>query len=265
MSSKKNNFFKTFGDEVFSFYTYLKDIISFTGAFADSLVKAVKAPHKVKWRDMLYYMDMCGREGVPIVSIICLLMGLILGFQGARQLAQFGTDIYVADLVGVAITTELGPLMVGIICAGRAGSAFAAEIGTMKVNEEVDAMYTMGFNSFKFLAFPKIMAMIIVLPLLTIIGDFFGLLGGLIVGMFKLGLPYEAYLVQTIKAVTWTDVLQGLFKSVVFATCISFIGCIEGLICKNDAQGVGRAATSAVVKGILFIILCDTLITILLN
>jgi phospholipid/cholesterol/gamma-HCH transport system permease protein len=264
-TSKKNSFFSSLGQDTFEFLDYCKNIVCFAGAFVDSSIKAFKNPKKVRWRDTLYYMDMCGREAVPIVALICFLMGLILGFQGALQLAQFGTDIYVADLVGLAITKELGPLMVGIICAGRAGSAFAAEIGTMKVNEEVDAMYTMGFEPYRFLAYPKILAMIIIMPLLTIIGDCAGVFGGYIVGVMKLDLPTAAYVNQTISAINWTDILEGLVKSVIFAFNISFIGCIEGMTGKNDAQGVGRAATSAVVKGILFIILSDTLVTIMLN
>ena len=264
-SSKNSGFFTTIGQETCNFLAYCKNLIAFTGAFADNSIKAIKRPEKVRWKDTLYYMDMCGREAVPIVSLICFLMGLILGFQGAIQLAQFGTDIYVADLVGLSITKELGPLMVGIICAGRAGSAFAAEIGTMKVNEEIDAMYTMGFESYRFLAYPKILAMILIMPLLTILGDLAGLFGGYVVGIFKLGLPTSAYINQTVNAVYWTDILEGLCKSIIFAINISFIGCLEGFNAQKGAQGVGRAATGAVVQGILFIIISDTIVTVLLN
>ncbi|MCH2206030.1 MAG: ABC transporter permease [Lentisphaerales bacterium] len=265
MANGNNSFFTTIGQETVNFLTYCKNLISFLGAFAHTSLEAIKQPKKLRLKETLYYMDMCGREAVPIVSLICFLMGLILGFQGAIQLAQFGTDIYVADLVGLSITKELGPLMVGIICAGRAGSSFAAEIGTMKVNEEIDAMYTMGFESYRYLAYPKILAMICIMPLLTIIGDFAGLFGGYIVGVFKLGLPTAAYINQTVNAVYWTDILEGLCKSVIFAINISFIGCIEGFNAQKGAQGVGRAATGAVVQGILFIIISDTLVTIMLN
>ena len=131
MANGNNSFFTTIGQETVNFLTYCKNLISFLGAFAHTSLEAIKQPKKLRLKETLYYMDMCGREAVPIVSLICFLMGLILGFQGAIQLAQFGTDIYVADLVGLSITKELGPLMVGIICAGRAGSSFEAEIGTI--------------------------------------------------------------------------------------------------------------------------------------
>ncbi|MCM8538554.1 MAG: ABC transporter permease [Lentisphaeraceae bacterium] len=265
MSSRFSEIVIDAGNKAYNFLDFLKQLTIFAGECVFSLLRAVKNPKSVKWMDIFYYMDMCGREAVPIVSLICFLMGLILGFQAAIQLHQFGTDIYVADLVGLSIVKELGPLMVGIICCGRAGSAFAAEIGTMKVNEEIDALYTMGHEPFRFLAFPKVVAMVLVMPLLTIIGDIAGVLGGYVVGVFKLGLPTAAYINQSVNAIYFTDILEGLFKSLVFAINISFVGCLQGLQSKNDAQGVGRAATTAVVNGILFLIIADTIITVLLN
>jgi phospholipid/cholesterol/gamma-HCH transport system permease protein len=265
MSSKKTNVITKTGDLTLSFFGFLKLQTTFAGECTHSLIQAIKNPKSVRWKDTLYYMDMCGREAVPIVMLICFLMGLILGFQAAIQMHQFGTDIYVANLVGLSIVLELGPLMVGIICTGRAGSAFAAEIGTMKVNEEVDALYTMGHEPFRFLAFPKVIAMIAVMPLLIILGDIAGVFGGFVVGVFKLGLPTSAYINQTLNAIHYTDILESLFKGIVFAINIAFVGCLQGLQSKNDAQGVGRAATSAVVYGILFIIISDTLITVLLR
>ena len=243
----------------------LKANIIFLGEFAAAFVQAIKNPKKVRWRELFYYMDTCGRQALPIVMLICFLMGLILGFQAALQLAQFGTDIYVADLVGLSIVKELGPLMVAIICTGRAGSAFAAEIGTMKVNEEIDAMYTMGIEPFRFLAFPKVMALLICLPLLTIFGDLAGVLGGYVVGVYKLDLPSVAYWTQSMKAISWTDILEGIIKSGVFAFFIASIGCVQGLEASKDAQGVGRAATSTVVQGILQIIIADSLLTVLFS
>lgn len=265
MSAEKFSIFVKTGDSVVSFLDFSKELVIFAGECLHSFIHATKNPKSVRWNDTFYYMDMCGREAVPIVMLICFLMGLILGFQSAIQLHQFGTDIFVADLVGLSIVKELGPLMVGIICCGRAGSAFAAEIGTMKVNEEVDALYTMGHEPFRFLAFPKVLAMIAVMPILTILGDLAGVFGGYIVGVFKLDLPSAAYINQSINAIHYTDILEGLLKSLVFAVNIAFVGCLQGLRSKNDAQGVGRAATSAVVNGILFIIISDAIITILLS
>lgn len=240
----------------------LKQAVEFLGEILYESLNAILNPRKVKWRDSLHYMDMCGREAVPIMALICFLMGLILGFQSAIQLKQFGTDIYVANLVGLSIVKELGPLMVAMIATGRAGSAFAAELGTMKVNEEIDALTTMGFVPSRILIMPKLIAMVFVMPLLTIIGDLAGVIGGLVVGMTNLKLPFAAYLNQTIKAIHYTDVMEGLLKSLVFAVLITLIGCYKGMNCSNDAQGVGRAATVTVVMGIFLIVVSDTIMTI---
>jgi phospholipid/cholesterol/gamma-HCH transport system permease protein len=240
----------------------LKQGVSFLGEVLYESINALLNPRKIKWKNTLYYMDMCGREAVPIMALICFLMGLILGFQSAVQMKQFGTDIYVADLVGLSIVKELGPLMIAMIAAGRAGSAFAAELGTMKVNEEIDALTTMGFIPSRILIMPKLIAMVFVMPLLTVIGDLAGVVGGLVVGLTNLKLPFSAYLNQTMKAIHYTDVTEGLIKSFIFAILITLIGCFQGMNCSNDAQGVGRATTVTVVMGIFLIVVSDTIMTI---
>jgi phospholipid/cholesterol/gamma-HCH transport system permease protein len=188
-------------------------------------------------------------------------MGLILGFQGALQLHKIGTDIYLADGVGLSIVKELGPLMVAMIATGRAGSAFAAEIGTMKVGEEVSAMITFGFVPSRFLFIPKLIAMAIVMPLLTVFGDFIGIAGGMAVGYFKLGIPITPYVNRTLLALRNVHLTESLTKSVVFAVLITIVGCVKGFESDGDAQGVGRAATSAVVTSIFLIVVADTVIT----
>ena len=240
----------------------LKQGVSFIGEIFYESVNALLNPRKIKWRNTLYYMDMCGREAVPIMALICFLMGLILGFQSAPQFKQFGADIYVVNLVGLSIVKELAPLMIAMIASGRAGSAFAAELGTMKVNEEIDALTTMGFIPSRILIMPKLIAMMFVMPLLTIIGDLAGLIGGLVVGLTQLKLPFAAYLNQTMKAIHYTDIGEGLIKSFVFAILITLIGCFQGMNCSNDAQGVGRATTTTVVMGIFLIVVSDTIMTI---
>ena len=244
-------------------FTEAKNIISFIGEVFVEVINSIKSPKKVKWDRVLYYMEMCGREATSIVVLICFLMGLILGFQAAIQLKQFGTDIYVANLVGLSVVKELGPLMVAMISTGRAGSAFAAELGTMKVNQEIDAMTTMGFVPYRFLVIPKLFAMIFVMPILTLIGDLLGILGGFFVGMVQLKIPFIAYLNQTIRAIYYTDVIESLIKSVVFAVIIAMVGCYRGMNSSKDAQGVGKAATSSVVSSIFLIIIADTALTIL--
>jgi phospholipid/cholesterol/gamma-HCH transport system permease protein len=188
-------------------------------------------------------------------------MGIILAFQGAVQLSKVGTDIYLADAVGLSIVKELGPLMVAMISTGRAGSAFAAEIGTMKVGDEINAMTTFGFIPARFLFVPKFIAMILVMPLLTIFGDIIGILGGLVVGYFKLEIPIVAYFNRTIKVIQLHNIGESITKSIVFVIIITVTGCICGFESKNDAQGVGRSTTTAVVVSIFTIVIADAFLT----
>ena len=182
---------------------------------------AVRNPRRVRWRDTWLYMQRSGHEALPIVSLISFLMGLITAFQAAVQLRQFGADIYVANLVGLSITRELGPLMTAIIAAGRSGAAFAAEIGTMKVSEEVDALAAMGLDRTRFLVTPKVVALLIMLPCLTLFADLVGILGGLFVAMFSLDIPAVVYFRQMKCYMAIWDVGQGLVKAVVFAMLIA--------------------------------------------
>lgn len=237
--------------------------ISFIGDTSSTLAHTVLRPSSLRFREMLYYMDTCGSGAVFIVFLICFLMGLILGFQSAVQLSKFGADIFVADLVGLSIVKELGPLMVAMITIGRAGSAFAAEIGAMKVSEEIDAMVTMGFVPNRFLVIPKLIAMLIVMPLLTIVGDLAGILGGMVVGVSYLGLPAQTYFQNTCVAIEPFYLMEGLIKSLFFAVLITGVGCLRGFQSQTDAQGVGRSATSAVVTGILLVIISDSILTVL--
>ena len=238
--------------------------IRFMGELALALAAAVRQPARVRWRNAFWTFQQCGADALPIVALICFLMGVIMAFQAAVQLHDFGADIYVADLVGLSITRELGPLMVAIIGAGRSGAAFAAEIGTMKVGEEVDAMVTMGLDPQRFLVVPKVLAMLIALPSLTLLGDMVGVVGGLCVGRLVLGLPIVVYVNETLIALSPADVLGGLFKSLVFAALIAAIGCFFGLVkTGNNARSVGRVTTATVVTCIFFIILTDAFFSIL--
>jgi phospholipid/cholesterol/gamma-HCH transport system permease protein len=176
----------------------LRAIVTYLGELVAGMWVAARHPTRIRWGDTLYYMMRNGGEALPIVSLICLLMGIILGFQAAVQLHKVGADAYVADLVGLSIVKELGPLMVAMICTGRAGSAFAAEIGTMKVAEEVDALITMGLDPQRFLVVPKVLALLMMLPLLTIFGNLAGVFGGGIIGVMYLELPWITYYQQTV-------------------------------------------------------------------
>jgi len=243
-----------------------KDIIRiqvFIGEILDALFHAIRHPRLVRWDDVFFYVKRAGVDGLPILSLLSLLMGLIIAFMSSLQLKQFGANVYVASLVGIAIIRELGPMMTAIIVAGRSGSAFAAEIGTMRVNEEVDALVTMGFDPTQFLAVPKVLAAMIVVPVLTVYADFFGIIGGLLVGITGLDLTIHTYIQQTVKSVTLFDFVSSLVKSVVFAALISGISCQRGLQVRGGAEAVGTATTSAVVSSIFLIIVADSVFAII--
>lgn len=210
---------------------------------------------------MFEEMVKVGVSAVPIVALISFSMGLILAMQSAYQLQQFGATIFTADLVAVAQTRELGPLMTAIIVAGRSGSGIAAEIGSMKVGEEIDALKSMGFNPFKFLVVPKLLALAIMVPCLTVISDFIGIAGGFTMGVLNLDLGFIRYLNRTVEALVLKDMLTGLIKSTVFALIIGLTGCYMGFMVEGGAEGVGRRTTQSVVVSIFLIIIADAFFT----
>lgn len=233
----------------------------FLGQLLIAIKDIIRHPAKLRARDMFYYMDLCGSQALPIVLCICYLMGVILGFQFALQAQKVGAEIYVADGVGFSILKELGPFMVAIISTGRAGSAFAAEIGTMKVNEEISALQTMGFSPVGFLVVPKLLAMLLTMPLLIVFGDFAGLLGGFTVGITMMDLTPVSYIDRTFEVLLPSTLTMGVLKGLVFATVIALIGCMRGFQSQSDAQGVGRATTSAVVTSIFLVVVSDAVLT----
>lgn len=243
----------------------LRTFTAFTGEVLIGLLDAAAHPRQIRWRETWLYMQRAGYEALPIVSLISFLMGLITAFQAAVQLRQFGADIYVASLVGLSVTRELGPLMTAIIAAGRSGAAFAAEIGTMKVSEEVDALQAMGLDRTRFLVTPKVLALLFMLPLLTLYADLVGILGGLFVANLQLNIPAVVYFATMKYYMTFWDVGQGLVKAGVFAFLIALVGCLRGFEARESAESVGRITTSAIVSGIFAIILSDAVFTVLFN
>ncbi len=243
-----------------------KDLINFITFIGELIVAAVytiRHPHSLRWKDVLFYMHRAGVDGLPIVGLIGLLTGLIIAFMSFLQLKQIGANIYVPSLVSFAMVKELGPLMTAILVAGRSGSAYAAEIGTMVVNEEVDALVTMGFDPIRFLAIPKVLATILVVPILTIYADFFGIIGGLIIGVTSLDLTVSTYVTQSIKTIKVFDIVTSLIKAGVFAALIAGIGCQRGFQVRAGAQDVGKFTTSAVVTAVFMIVLADSIFAIM--
>jgi phospholipid/cholesterol/gamma-HCH transport system permease protein len=239
--------------------------LDFIGDVALAGVQAVRAPSSINWTDVPRLAERAGADGVPIVLVINLLVGLVTAFQAALQLKQFGANVFVADLVGLSITRELAPLMTAIIVAGRSGAAFSAELGTMRVSEEIDALRTLGFDPYGFLVFPRVVTLALVLPLLTILADAIGITGGLIVATLGLDITASAYLVETQKAVGLWDVFSGCLKTVFFGVNIALIACQRGLATRGGAEGVGRATTSAVVTSLFAIVVVDAIFTVLFN
>jgi phospholipid/cholesterol/gamma-HCH transport system permease protein len=235
--------------------------LAFVGDLAAGLVAALRRPRSVQFADVAMLMERAGADGLPIVAVINFLVGMILGLQGAIQLHRFAADPFLANLVGLSVVRELGPLMTAILVAGRSGAAYAAELGTMTVNEEVDALRTIGQDPQRFLVFPRVLSLLLVVPLLTVLADVVGCLGGQFVAGVKLGIPPIAYLQQLQRAIDVSDVLTGLIKSGAFAALIGLVACQRGLAARGGAQGVGAATTSAVVVVLFGLVALDALFT----
>lgn len=251
------------GDATVAFFHEVKLVLGFFGEMLISAGRVLRRPRTANWRELWPTMERTGADAVPIVLLINFLIGFVMAFQGAVQLKQFGANIFVADLVGLALARELGPLMTAIIVCGRSGAAFAAELGTMKVSEEIDALRTMGFGPMRFLVLPRALALMLVMPALTLIADLVGIIGGLFVGLISLNLTFSGYFYETQSAVTVWDVFSGLIKSVVFALVIALISCQQGLATSGGAEGVGRRTTASVVATLFALILVDAAFTIL--
>ena len=259
------NMFVRLGEGVLGQATDWNFTFTFIGSVCLSLVHICLHPRSLRTDDTLSFMKSVGVDALPVVGLISFLLGLIMAFMSAVQLQQFGANIYVASLVSLAMVRELGPIMTAIIVAGRSGSAFAAEIGTMKISDEVDALFTMGFEPTRFLAVPKIIASVITVPILTLFSDLFAIFGGLVVGVFMLDLTTNAYIAQTLKTLTLFDVFWGFLKAAVFALLIAGIGCLKGFQVRGGAAEVGKATTSAVVSSIFLIILADAVFAVILR
>ena len=240
----------------------LYDLIHFVGELSIALLHALRRPRLVRWRDVWLTTEKVGVDALPIVALISFLVGLIMAFQAAIPMSQFGAEIYVSHLIGLSILRELGPLMTAIILAGRSGSAFAAELGTMKINEELDALSTMGLDPVPFLVVPRVTATLFVTPLLTLFANLLGVAGGSIV-LLSMGYPLVTYVQQIQAAVSWIDLTGGLFKSLVFALIVSGIGCLYGLRTGTGPSAVGDAATRAVVSAIVLIVVSDGIFSVL--
>ena len=218
-------------------------------------------PRKIRWKQVFYYMDSCGSDATPIISLLGFLIGVILAFQAIVQLGRFGVQSYVVNLVGTVIVTELAPLVTAVVLAGRTGSSFAAELSSMKNDEEIDALITLGIDPGEYLLLPKFFAMILVLPCLTIISDICGIAGGMAVVCSMLQVSISEYISKCLEVIHVIDLTQGLVKSCFFGFLVSSVGCMKGIYAERDTHGVGKSTTSAVVSAIFLIVVTDAVLT----
>jgi len=239
--------------------------VAFVGEVASATWRLVRRSARFRMGDLAVVMQECGAQALPIVTLISILVGMILAFVGAVQLTRFGAQIYVADLVAIAMVREMGCIMTGIIMAGRTGSGFAAQLGSMKVTQEIDALTTLGIPSVEFLVLPRIVALCLMMPVLCVYADVLGIVGGAGVGVAMLDLTVVQYVRETVAAITLTSFATGIAKSVVFGALIAIAGCLRGIQCGKSSASVGDAATSAVVTGIVLIIGADGLFAVLFN
>ncbi len=242
--------------------TDLRQLVGFVGTICDLLVRTLLRPRSLRWRDALVVAGKVGADALPILFVVGFLLGLVLAFESATLMKRFGAEIFVANLVGVSLLRELGPLMTAIILAGRSGSAFAAEIGTMKVNEELDALSTMGLDPSRFLVLPRVVAAVVMTPLMSLFTILAGLIGGAVV-LISFGFPLIAYVNQVQSAVDLSDLLGGLLKSLALGTLVAGIGCLRGMQTASGATAVGDSTTRAVVSGIVLIAVADGVFSVL--
>ena len=237
-------------------------LLSFVGETALALAASAARPARFRWRPILFNIRSAGFDALPIVGLLSFLLGIVVAYQGADQLRQYGANIFVADLVGLSMLREFAPLITAIIIAGRSGSAYAAQIGTMVVTEEIDALRTLGIAPLELLVLPKVIALVIAMPLLTVFADVLGVFGGMIMARAQLGVSYNEFLDRFVKAVSPTAYLIGVAKAPVFAAIIAVVGCFQGFRTKGGADSVGRQTTRSVVHSTFLVIVADALFSV---
>lgn len=259
------SFLADVGSEAIDFFRSAADIVRFVGGVSVSMGRMLIGRARYRPSDLFLIVQQVGAQALPIVSLISVLVGVILAFVGAVQLEQFGADIFIANLVGLGMVRDMGAMMTAIIMAGRTGAAYAAELGTMTVNEEIDALRTMGISPIDFLVVPRILALVLMMPLLTLYADLMGILGGALVGVTLFDIGIYEYFRQTRSAIDLLDVFGGLFKGLVYGAIVAVSGCLRGMECGRISAAVGIATTSAVVTSIVFIVVASAVLTVAYN
>lgn len=258
-------FIERFGLDLVELLKSTGEIMAFFGEGVLAVRRFLLGRARYRRSELWLIVQESGADALPIVSLVSFLVGMIFGYIGVQQLAQFGATIYVADLVGLATVIQMGALITAIVMAGRTGAAFAAQLGSMQVNEEIDALRTLGISPMEFLVLPRMLALILMVPLLAIYANVLGILGGAFVGITVGGLTLTAYLIETQAAIGWNHIIQGLISATVYGAIVAASGCLRGLQCGRSAAAVGQATTSAVVTAIIFIVIAAAVLTIIFD
>jgi len=261
--SRYKPFLERLGESVLETRDHAQQLLAFAGELVLSFGRFFRGQATYLHEDLVQHIEDAGAKAFPIVSVISFLIGMIFAFVGVMQLQNFGAGIYTADLVAVGMVREMAAIMTAIIMAGRTGAAYAAQIGTMKVNEEIDALKTLGMDPMDFLVTPRVIALVLMMPLLTMYSSLMGILGGLSVGLIMLDISFEQYIAQTVDAVGLNSLLGGLFKSIVYGSLVAMAGCMQGMACGNSAMAVGQSTTKAVVMGIVLIVVSASVLTVI--
>ena len=240
-------------------------MLAFVGEAACALAGWVRHPQRVRWRPILFNIRSSGVDALPIVALMTFLVGVVIAYQSAEQLRRYGANLFIADIVGIAMLREFAPLIVAIIIAGRSGSAYAAQIGTMAVTEEIDAMRTIAIAPLELLMLPKLIALLVVVPLLTVFADVLGVAGGMVMAQSQLGVDYASFSARFVKAVGISTALVGIAKAAVFGAIIAVVGCFQGFRTRGGADSVGRQTTRSVVQAIFLVIVVDALFSVIFN
>jgi len=265
VAETRASFFQRVGNLTIGYGLSVGDFMAFLGDLTVAFGKFLRGKARYRRVDLVEVVQECGANAVGIVTLISFLVGVILAFMGAVQLSQFGASIYVADLVCIGMTRDMGAIMTAIIMSGRTGAAFAAKLGTMKVTQEIDALTTMGISPMEFLVLPRVIALVLMMPLLCLYADFLGIVGGLFVGVGMLGLSARNYMQETISTLTLTNLFGGLFKATFYGFLIALAGCLRGFQCGNSSSAVGDAATQAVVMSIVMGVVACGIFAVVFN
>ncbi|MBN2964909.1 ABC transporter permease [Sulfurospirillum sp. T05] len=257
--------FVVLGKQTEALWRAFLSFVSFAGGAMYALLKTLTRPHKIRFRATLYHLEQSGLNALPIIIITALLIGVVIAYQGAVQLEKFGANIFIVEMVGIAATRELAPMIVAIVIAGRSASAFAAQIGVMKITDEVDAMKTMGFGPWEFLVLPRVVALVVAMPLLVLLGDGVAIFGGMLVARGELGISFVEFIDRFQETVALKHIVIGLVKAPIFGIIIALIGCYRGFQISSSTESVGKYTTISVVNAIFWVIAFNALFSVLLT